>query len=33
VPEAGKQLVAARPAWAVPFDSGDRTVVIAKTRL
>jgi hypothetical protein len=33
LPEAGKQLVAARPSWAVPFDTGDRTVVVAKTRL
>jgi hypothetical protein len=33
LPDDGKQLLAARPQWAVPFDSGDRTVVVAKTRL
>jgi hypothetical protein len=33
LPEAGRELRAARPQWAVPFDTGDRTVVVATTRL
>ena len=33
LPQPGNALFAARPAWAVPFDEGDRTVIVAKTRL
>jgi hypothetical protein len=33
VPEEGKSLLASRPANAVPFQSGDRTVVIRPLRL
>jgi hypothetical protein len=33
LPAAGGQLLEARPQWAVPFDTGDRTVVVAKTHL
>jgi len=33
LPEQGASLLAARPAWAVPFSTGDRTVVFGKVRL
>jgi hypothetical protein len=33
VPEQGAALLSARPAWAVPFQTGDRTLVVAKLRL
>ena len=33
LPELGAALLAARPAWAVPFQTGDRTIVVSKVRL
>ena len=33
LPRPGGALLSARPSWAVPFNTGDRTVVLAKTTL
>ncbi len=33
LPEQGAPLLSARPSWAVPFQTGDRTLVVAKLRL
>jgi len=33
LPQPGGELLSARPAWAVPFNTGDRTVVVATRRL
>jgi len=33
LPEQGAQLLSARPAWAVPFQTGDRTLAVARLRL
>jgi len=33
LPEQGAPLLSARPPWAVPFQTGDRTLVVAKLRL
>ena len=33
LPEQGAGIFAARPPWAVPFQTGDRTLVVAKLRL
>lgn len=33
LPFPGGDLLSARPTWAVPFNTGDRTVVLAKTTL
>ncbi|HKC60819.1 MAG TPA: M20/M25/M40 family metallo-hydrolase [Myxococcales bacterium] len=33
LPEQGAALLSARPAWVVPFQTGDRTLVVAKLRL
>src|SRR6267143_1884699 len=33
LPEEGAQLSSARPPWAVPFQTGDRTLVLSKLRL
>jgi len=33
LPEQGAAIFSARPAWAVPFQTGDRTLVVGKVRL
>jgi Peptidase family M28 len=33
LPQQGAALLSARPAWAVPFQTGDRTLVVGKLRL
>ena len=33
LPEEGAPLLSGRPPWAVPFQTGDRTMVVAKLRL
>src|SRR5207244_10517185 len=33
LPEQGAALLSARPAWAVPFQTGDRTLAVARVRL
>ena len=33
LPLPGGALLSARPSWAVPFNTGDRTIVLAKTTL